>query len=80
MQRALTPYKKLSFEQKVKGIVHLFEETLDHISIYLSNKDELASVFSIEKKLIEVTLFYLDLYMESGNIYIDDLYIISSIG
>lgn len=44
----------------------------------LRKKDKLESVFSLEEKLTEDTLLSVNVCKESGNIYVDDLYLISN--
>ncbi|KAF3619617.1 hypothetical protein FXO37_33629 [Capsicum annuum] len=70
--------KDFSHLKKSKDIVHLFEEIANHVGIYLDKEDDLESVFSLEKELTEDTIIFIDIYDESGDIYANDLYLISS--
>lgn len=59
-----------------KDLVHLFEDIYNHIGIYLNKEKNLELIFSLEKELMEDTLFSLDIYKELRDIYANDLYLI----
>lgn len=61
-----------------KDSIHLFEEIANHMGIYLSKKGNIESVFLLKQELTVDTLFSIDVYKDSGDIYVDDLYLISS--
>lgn len=56
--------------KKLKDIVHLFEEIVDHAEIYmyLNKEDDLKLVFSLEKEPMKDTIFFVDVNTESGDI------------
>lgn len=66
--------------KKSKDAVHLIEDIVDHAGIYLNKEEDFELVFSLEEKLMKGTLFSIDVYEESGDICVDDIYLISSTG
>lgn len=66
--------------KKSKDTIHLFEEIAYYAGICLDKEKDLESVFLLDKELMEDTIFSVYVNEKLGDIYADNLYLISKIG
>lgn len=64
----------------MKDTIQLLEKIVDHAGICLRKEDDIELIFLLKEEPMEDTHFSIDVYKEVGDIYANDLYLISNNG
>lgn len=75
----LVTQQQTVLKKKVQVPSSALKDIVDHTGIYLNKENNLKLIFLLQEELMEQTFFSIDVYENSGDIYVDDHYLMSII-